>query len=208
VGTEKAVIAVDLHGVVFDHDYKKMWRLFLQDPRKAKLVFALLNPFLWADLIRLTKKGAVAQEFLIDLAEKYCHLKPFIPLNIEIANQQKPKWDVIALLKKLKNKGYQLHLFSNIGSIFFEDLHRKFPEIINLFESFTIPSTQNGYLRKPDPIVFKKFLKTHAQKKQPVILIDDKTKNTRAAEQLGITSIFFRSADQLERELISNGIIL
>ena len=204
---QKAIIAVDLHGVLFVARHKNMFRTFFKSKEKLKLFFALCSPFLWADVLKLMKKKAVAEEYLVGLAEKHHRLKKFVPLGIEIANQQDPNQEVIEVLKELKKNGCTLHLFSNIGGIIFEDLRKKYPVPMTLFESFSLASRENGYARKPHEKAFTTFLKTHNPHNLPVILIDDKKKNIRGAQKHGITTIFFTSPKQLRTELVKLNLI-
>jgi len=201
VNPSDTVIAIDLHGVLFRHDYKKMVATAFKSKQKLTLIRALLSPSLWKDIIKLIRKGAVAEEFLVGLAETHQRLKPFVQLGITIANQQRPNESLIQLLKQLKKQGYELYLFSNIGSIIFDDLRKKFPTIFNMFKSFTVPEKSTGYIRKPNSNAFRKYLETNNLTKKKIILIDDKNRNVQAAQQQGIHAILFRSVDQLEQEL-------
>lgn len=203
---KSTVIAVDLHGVLFKPNYKNMFKQFFKNKKKLKLVFALINPRLWIDVVRLMHKRAIVEEFFIRLGKKYHRLEPFIPLGIKIANQQEPVTDVVKTLNNLKKKGYSIHLFSNIGSIIFEDLNKKFPTLFKMFDSFTMPSHTNGYLRKPSKKAFEEYLNEHNTDGKQVIFIDDKKRNVHAAKKHGIISILFRSPRQLKEKLLSIGV--
>ena len=184
-----------------------MFRTLFKSKHKPKLFFSLLSPVLWINVAKFffkklfTKKRLVAEKYFIDLARKYHHLEPFEALGIEIANQQKPIEEVVSLCKALKTKGYTLHLFSNIGPILFDDLHRKFPDIFQLFDCFCLPTEENNYRKKPSKRAFKAYLELYNPQKKQVILIDDKMKNIRSARENGLQGIFFRSPAQLKQEL-------
>jgi len=203
---QKTILAIDLHGVLFKHDYKRMFKTYWQSKHKLKLILALINPLLWVDVIRLMRQNAIAEQFLVGLAEKHHRLKPFVHLGIHIANQQKPIQKVVDMLEHLKNKGYTLHLFSNIGSITFEEIWKKFPSIFQLFDSFILPSQSNNYLRKPNPIAFATYLRENNKENKQVVLIDDKRKNVRQAKNHGIKSIWFQSPEHLQQQLLTMGI--
>ena len=203
---QKTILAIDLHGVLFKHDYKRMFKAYWQSKHKLTLILALINPLLWINAIRLACQHAVAEQFLIGLADKHHRLKPFVPLGIHIANQQKPIKKVVTMLKDLKNKGYTLHLFSNIGSIVFEDIRKNFPDIFQLFDSFILPSRSNNYLRKPSPVAFTTYLRENNKKNKKVVLIDDKIKNIRQAKYHGIKGILFKSPEHLQHQLLAIGI--
>ncbi|MCK5633058.1 HAD hydrolase-like protein [bacterium] len=206
--SQNTVFAIDLHGVIFKHNYTKMFKTFFICKKKLQLLRALLSPSLWLDSIKLKKKKGIAEQYLVRLADKHHKLKPFVPLGITIANHQKPQHDFIALLHTLKKNGYKLYLFSNIGSVIFKDIQKKFPDIFSLFENFTIPSKEDNYIRKPTNKSFDRFIFTNNLKNKNIIFIDDKQKNIDAAQQHNINGIFFRSTKQLCTELKNVGITL
>jgi len=195
------VIVFDLHGVLFKHDYKKMAISILKHPQKLKLLLAVLSPSLWIDTIKLLKKGAIAEEFLVGLADNHHRLKPFVPFLIRVSNMQIPQKPVLELCKKLKNQGYKLYILSNIGSIIFQDFKKRFPEIIKLFHGITIPSRETGYIHKPDPLAFSQFTDKNDLQSKKIIFIDDKRKNVKKALELEIWAILFKSTENLETEL-------
>lgn len=203
---QKTILAIDLHGVLFKHDYQRMLKAYWQSKHKLKLILALINPLLWIDAIHLMRERAVAEQFLVGLADKHHRLKPFVQLGIHIANQQKPIQKVVDMLKNLKNKGYTLHLFSNIGSIAFEDIQKKFPVIFQLFDSFILPSRSNNYLRKPNPTAFATYLRENNKENKQVILVDDKKKNVIQAKNHGMKSILFQSPEHLQQQLLAMNI--
>lgn len=200
------VFAFDLHGVIFTRDYSQMFKILWKTPHKFKLLWALCSPSLWLDTIKLMYNKGVAEQFIIGLADKHTRLQPFVPLGITIANTQKPVIPVLRLLWKLKAKGYQLHVFSNIGSIVLADLQPRHPEVFALISSITVPSQENGYTRKPSEQSFQNFFANSKASAENIIFIDDSRSNTRAAQQYGIRGIYFKSPEQLSRDLLALGI--
>ncbi len=200
------VFAFDLHGVVFKRDYPQMVKILWKTPHKFKLFIALCNPLFWFDALKLLYNNGVAEQFIVSLAQQHQRLLPFVPLGITIANTQKPVPAVVNLLKKLKSNGYQLHIFSNIGALCLTDLQPHHSEIFALFSSITIPSQENGYIRKPSNQAFANFFTNSGATPHNVIFIDDSRSNIRAAQQHGITGIYFKSAQQLRTELVTRGL--
>jgi len=204
---QNTIIAFDLHDVIVKYDYRAIVKTFFKHDKKLKFFIALLNPFFWKDVIKLKLQKAVPEQFIIQLGKKYKRLTPYIPLGIKIANCQNPDPRMIELLKQLKNQGYTLHLFSNIGATILQDLKQKFPDIIAYFDNVTIPSQENGYTRKPYQHAFEHYLAKHVKKDEQVIFIDDKKRNIKMAEKVGIIGIRFCSPRQLKSEFRKLAII-
>jgi len=77
--------------------------------------------------------------------------------------------------------------------------------LLYLFD-FVVISAEAG-LRKPDPAIFRLTAIVAELDVSECLLIDDKTRNTLAAEAVGMQAIQFRSAAQAQRELLQMGIL-
>jgi putative hydrolase of the HAD superfamily len=77
--------------------------------------------------------------------------------------------------------------------------------IADLFDPI-INSARVG-LRKPDPAVFQHALTVLDVPAQAVLFVDDKSRNTVVAEELGIPSVVFDNADNLARALSRHGLL-
>ena len=104
------IIVFDLHGVLFNHDYKKMAATFWASPKKWKFMGDMLDPCLIRDVLILLYRRPIPESFFMHLAHKYKAVKDELPLLIRIANCQKINRPMIKLVRKLKAEGYQLHL--------------------------------------------------------------------------------------------------
>lgn len=200
------VFAFDLHGVIFQRDYARMAKILWKFPHKFKLCIALCNPLFWLDALKLAYNKGVAEQFIVSLARKHKRLLPFIPLGITIANTQRPVPQMVALLKELTARGYQLHIFSNIGALCLADLRPQHPDIFALFASVTIPTQENGYIRKPSEQAFNNFFANSGAAPHNIIFIDDSRSNIRAAQRYGIHGIYFRSPALVHDQLRVMGI--
>lgn len=215
--TENTIIAFDFHDVLVNYDWTKIMKTFWASKKKLRLFIALLNPLIWWDIIKLMWQEAVSEQYIVSLGQKHKSLEPYIPLGIKIANTQKINYNMLNLSKNLKNSGYELQLFSNIGAIVLQDAIPKFPEIFGLFSKMVVPSKENGYIRKPFDLAFTNYLEinksshtnylhennsreNNSQVNKKFIFIDDKTKNIKKADQYGILGIRFKNYDQLVQE--------
>ncbi len=79
---------------------------------------------------------------------------------------------------------------------------------LNLLELFDVVviSAEVG-LRKPDPAIYSTTAFLAEADISDCLLIDDRERNTLAAEALGMQTILFRSAAQTQRELLARGIL-
>jgi epoxide hydrolase-like predicted phosphatase len=108
-----------------------------------------------------------------------------------------------ALNERMVGLGRQLHkhfctaLLSN-ATIYLDTLLAEH-NLISLFD-IVVNSARVG-LRKPDPAIFELTLDSMSLAPAQCLFIDDKERNTKAADALGLQTIVFRSAAQLKRQL-------
>jgi len=204
---QNTVITFDLHDVIVNYDYAAIIKTFFKSKKKLRLILALLNPLVWWDIIKLTYNKAIAEQYIVGLGEKHTSLQPYVQLGIKIANCQKINHNVIQIIKELKNRGYTLHMFSNIGTIICKQFEQKEPEIFQYFDDFILPSKQNGYLRKPHHNAFVNYLEKVKNAQKQVLFIDDKTRNTKKSHKYGIIGIQFKNHVQLREILKYLGVL-
>ncbi len=109
---------------------------------------------------------------------------------------------MVGLVQRLRGR-YQLALLSNATPAY-ETRWRSFG-LYDLFE-IVINSAAVG-LAKPDPEIYHLALERLGRQPGECLFIDDKPRNTAAAEALGIASIVFTTPTALEAELVRRGIL-
>jgi putative hydrolase of the HAD superfamily len=114
-----------------------------------------------------------------------------------------PLPDTVALLYRLKARGYPIYCLSNMGFASIEHLEREH-RFFEVFSGKVISCRL--MLCKPEPAIYQHALDTYGLKAQETVFIDDVEKNVAAAARLGIRTIQFTDAAQCERELRSLGI--
>lgn len=117
----------------------------------------------------------------------------------------------IAIIKELKDKGYQVDMASDIGTSFLADLESKakFISVLDLFnykKSVDYLSTPNP-VHKPNKQFFIDYQNAYNPNKLNVIFIDDKLKNVTASESANMIGIQFQNPKQLRNELVKYGIL-
>jgi len=204
---QNTIIEFDLHNVIVNYDNIKIIKTFFKSKGKLKLILIMLNPFVWWSILKLAYNNGIAEQYIVGLGKKHKNLAPYVPLGIEIANCQKTNPHMVKLLDELREKGYRLHLFSNIGTKIFASLKKQKPDLVQYFDKIILPSQENGYLRKPHANAFINYLEQNKDTNKQILFIDDKIKNAKNASKNGIIGILFKSESQLRELFVELGIL-
>jgi FMN phosphatase YigB (HAD superfamily) len=202
-----SAIAFDLHDVLFMRNYKKMLYLMLTTPGKLKIIITLFNPRFLYDVLCLYRKTRVAEEYILTLGAKYPLLKPHIDRGIAITNSLLPCNELFHITQQLKEHGYSLYIFSNIGKKTYHELLKIHAPLFTLFDGIHYTHENNNWLQKPLPNAYHHFIKRFNLKPSEVVFIDDSKKNSNAAQSCGITAIHYKSVDQLRNSFLHLGIL-
>jgi 2-haloacid dehalogenase len=115
-----------------------------------------------------------------------------------------PLEDVVALLKALKERGTPLYALTNWSAETFPSQRNRFP-FLGWFDGIVV-SGEEG-LMKPDPRFFQRLLDRYGVDPAKAVFIDDVSANVKCAAGLGFHGIHFRSAERLNTELRSLGLL-
>jgi putative hydrolase of the HAD superfamily len=115
-----------------------------------------------------------------------------------VFKNQKYDMKVVNLIKDLRVRGYKTALLTNNVKEWVEDWNAK-DDLKKYFD--VIVSSHEVELVKPNPGIYQITLFKLGAKPEECVFIDDKEKNIRAAEQLGINGVVFDTAEQLKKEL-------
>lgn len=107
------------------------------------------------------------------------------------------------LIEELKGK-YLIAALSNEGKETIEDAEERMG-IDKLFDRMFVSCFMG--LAKPDKRIYEKVLEELGMKVDEIVFVDDKERNITAAEEVGIDSILFESAEQTKKELQSRGLL-
>jgi HAD superfamily hydrolase (TIGR01509 family) len=202
------IIAFDIHDVLFTLDYVKIPYVALRSKHLYTLIKHALNPYVLADVYRLWRNNTVSEKYFIYLTTQYPGLAHCLPIFITLVNTQKPIKPMIELITTLKQRGYTLHIFSNIGEQTIADLQRKFPTIFEHFDVMHVASADNDYLGKPHAPAFERYLLECNRHNKAILFIDDKERNITAAQHHGIIGLQFITFKKLKQDLHLLGIII
>jgi FMN phosphatase YigB (HAD superfamily) len=111
------------------------------------------------------------------------------------------------IMQRITEKNYTLFTATNIGSIFFKKLQKKFPDIFNdscIKHGMTVDFTKAGIVKKPDPAYFEELkAKLNPSGDKYILFIDDKLENVKAARNAGLLAIHYINHKQLLKALHS-----
>jgi len=104
--------------------------------------------------------------------------------------------NVIEIMRNLRDKGLRIVILANESKIGEETRLKKIADVVDeIYSSATLR------LRKPDPAIYKFVLRKEKLTPDEALFIDDKERNTVAAEALGIKTILYKNPAQLKEEL-------
>jgi len=109
------------------------------------------------------------------------------------------------IMKNLKERGIKLGLLSSHTKEWVDFIREKF-DYEKYFDS-VLYSYQVGYV-KPEEKFYKDIIKKLQAEPEYCIYIDDKDKYLEPAKELGMKTILFKSAKQLERDLTALSVCL
>jgi 2-haloacid dehalogenase len=113
--------------------------------------------------------------------------------------------DVVEIFKQLKEKNqYKIYALTNWSAETFPVAFERF-EFLKWFDGIVVSGAEK--MRKPTPEFYHILLNRYEVKAGESLFIDDNYRNILAAEQLGINCIHFTSAEQLNGELYTRGIL-
>ncbi len=204
----QTIILFDLHGVIFKHNYKKMVQTLWKSSLKWPLFYNLFNPYLLRDIIKLLRHRPIPESFFVHLANNYKQFRAAFPLFVQIANCQIVNRPMISLIKKLKSNGYEIAILSNIGELIFIDLESQHHDIFHLFDHIMVCTPETHYISKPNPEIYRRFIKEANPQNKHIVMIDDKKKNLYGASFFGIIGLQFRNYNRLLKQLNRLGIKL
>ncbi|MFA4820347.1 MAG: HAD family phosphatase [Candidatus Aenigmatarchaeota archaeon] len=181
---------------------------------KIEPVFKEANKILGKKaFVRLGKLHDTALKGRISTAEHYRFLsketgvspkllrKTFTQAYLKI---MKPNKNTIKIVKRLKQKGYNVAILSNTTEMV-KIINKKY----NIFQIFypNIFSCDVGYM-KPQKEIFISLLKRAKMKPEECMYIEDRKEFLATPRMLGIKTLHFKNSLKLEKDMRKLGVIL
>jgi len=206
--------AFDFHGVVVKPVVNRVSSALLNRNFLYSINLNRYLPALVWSIAVLTYHHGTGEQY-IKLLQEY--QQPIIAqLALNIANNQQPIPETIAIIKQLKDLGYEVNMASDIGALALKDFAQKEQgkqaqdQILPLFVHRHHVNYLETYkpIQKPNPAYFAAYQQQYNTAHKPyVIFIDDKLKNVTGAREAGMTGILFTSGVQLKDQLVRMGIL-
>lgn len=189
ISPENTIIVFDLDDVLIG----------IKTSKKVKFgLYLLVRPDAWGDMRKIAKHSSHAEK----LIKK--NKKPgFVKRLKRIKQSKKPVDGMLELLQELKQKGYTLHIASNMSQQDFEFYKNQYSEIFSLFDAAFVIEDDN-MPQKPSKRYFDLYRATFPTEKHH-FFIDDKKENCDASG-FSYTHIF-KNAQSLHSDFKTRGIL-
>ncbi len=211
--SQSGVFLFDIHQVLFHRKgllplVRGIFKV-KKKPRTFKEGFiTLLSPKTWKFLHGRYKEGNRITEAYLNAARPHSQLHAELldySNNIYTADKQ-----MYEFLKILKSDGHNLYLLSNIGSATLERLRLEYPDYFALMSDSqnTINRSSletDSFMWKPQKAAYQESLNAVGKLENPhhTIFIDDTRRNVRAAHELGMNAILFKSFAQCKKDVLN-----
>ncbi len=198
---ETTEIFWDIHKVIIQKNKTDMLKTLWQTPNKLAILSHIFNWGLLKDLYAISKTDSSGGAYVERLREEDERLADFA---MNMANSQVLIDGMEDLILELAKQGYTMYVASNIGSLVFEKLKQKYPNIFNenvIKDGKTVDFQSDNLLEKPDSQFFVELAQLRDKNKPYAIFIDDKQENIDSAKNNGFISILFKNAEQLAQDL-------
>jgi 2-haloacid dehalogenase len=194
-------LVFDIGGVLIDWNPRHLYRmLFDNEVEMEKFLQNVCSPA-W------NLKQDAGRSF----AEATAELIQQHPEHAELIEAYDTRWEetisgaiepTVKVLEGLRENGHELYGLSNWSKEKFAIVKDRFT-FLSYFEDIVV-SGEVGLI-KPDPKIFKLFLKRSCRNAEDCLFIDDSQVNIAAAETLGFYTILFKDAVGLEKRLNEYG---
>gem|GEM_PF-2638363 len=194
------MLVFDLSGVFFNKGLKvaveRISKKYSLDPEKVRFV---LN----GSFAEEYRTGQIEVDDFWKKAKEELNVENVDDVRQIFFDAYEPQQSSIDLIKKIKEKNIQVAFLSNNPKDRAEYLDKKYG-FISLFDFGYFSFDAN--VRKPDKMIYQKFLEKFNLDAKEVIYTDDKEENLEPAKELGMKTILFQNIDQFKHELKEAGI--
>ncbi|MBB6131542.1 HAD family hydrolase [Mucilaginibacter lappiensis] len=191
-------IIFDLGAVLIDWNPHYMYRTLFADEQEMKDFLATVCTSDWneeQDAGRSLREGT---ELLVAQHPQYeAHIRAFYGRWEEMLGEA--FHDTVELFRRLKTGDrYKIYALTNWSAETFPVALARY-DFLGWFDGIVVSGVEK--MRKPAPEFYQILLDRYQVNPQTALFIDDNYRNILAAEKIGIRSIHFTSAAELEKEL-------
>lgn len=202
---DNSIIVFDLNGVVLDLNKTEFYSKLLKLITFRRTYRFLTSGVLFDIYTKWRANCKCGEEYYKLISQKYPQLNLTMKNLIELDSCQNLNFQVVEIIKNLKEKGYKVWVFTNMGIDCYNSIYQKYPEVFKLFDGVQACTEKDNYVCKPNKNAFDLFLKrinSVYQDQRKIIFIDDRKKNIEASNQYNqILGIQFGNAENLKLDL-------
>jgi 2-haloacid dehalogenase len=197
--TKIDAIIFDLGGVLIDWNPNYVFDKLFTDPEKKKYFFENVCTPDWNEQ---QDAGRTVKEATEDLLEKHPDWKEYIDAYYGRWEEMLggPIQGTVEIFKQLKESGnYKIYALTNWSAELFPIALNRY-EFLHWFDGRVVSGEEK--MRKPFPEFYQLILNRFQLTPEETLFIDDSARNTNAAKEHGLSTLLFRSPEQLKEELV------
>lgn len=194
-------IIFDLGNVIINYNQKQIIKHFSEKEEEIKYIYdEIFHAPEWElmDLGDITNDGAIE---IINKKNEFRYSKLTKDFLHEWYKKQPINREIVEIAKRLKEKGYNLYVLSNMANLTYE--YFKNDEFFELCTGIVISAHE--HVKKPDEKVYRLLLERYNLNAEECLFIDDDDsgKNYETANRIGIKGrrIIPNSVEDVERLL-------
>lgn len=197
-------IIFDLGNVLINWDPKLLYNQIFDSEEKTNHFLENICTLTWneeQDAGRSLEAGTAA--LIKEYPEHKKEIEAYYDRWVEMLNG--PIEGTVGIFRKLKESGeYKFYALTNWSAELFPVALREF-DFLTWFDGIVVSGDEG--IRKPHPDFYRIVFDRYQVKPEDALFIDDNLRNVEAARKMGIRSIRFTSAEELEKELQDLGVL-
>ena len=197
-------IIFDLGGVLIDWNPSYVFYKMFEDEEQKKHFFENICTSDWNEK---QDAGRSLKEATEELVAKHPEWKEYIEAYYGRWEEMLggPIHGTVEIFKQIKESGeYKLYALTNWSAELFPIALERY-EFLHWFDGRVVSGEEK--MRKPFPEFYQLILDRFRLNVEETLFIDDNTRNAKAAEEMGLKTIIFKSPSQLKEELVKLGIL-
>ena len=193
-------VIFDLGGVLIDWNPSYVFdKMFGSDEEKKKHFFEKICTNDWNEM---QDAGRPLKEATEELVAKFPEWKEYIEAYYGRWEEMLggPIHETVEMLRQIKEDGnYKLYALTNWSAELFPIALERY-DFLHWFEGRVVSGEEK--IRKPSRKFYQLLLDRYHLQPSDVLFIDDNLRNIKAAEEIGMKTIFYKNPAQLKNELL------
>ena len=204
MNNEIDAIIFDLGGVLIDWNPSYVFdKMFNNEEQKKHFFENICTP----DWNEKQDAGRPLKEATEELLHKHPEWKEYIEAYYGRWEEMLggPIHETVEIFRQLKETGkYKIYALTNWSAELFPIALERY-NFLHWFDGRVVSGEEK--MRKPFPEFYQLILDRFQLTSQETLFIDDSVRNAKAAEDIGLKTVLFKSPYQLKEELIQKGIL-